>query len=464
MQDSVIKKSEIDHFSDQLQRPLLLPGQSGYNEARMVWNGMIDRRPAMIAQCINVDDVMASVNFAREHHLVISIKGGGHGVAGKAVCDQGLMLDMSLMNKVIVDPQNRTADVGPGATLGDLDQETQKYGLATTGGIVSTTGVAGLTLGGGIGYLARKHGLTLDNLQEADVVTATGKLLHCGKNENPDLFWGLRGGGGNFGVVTRFVLQLHELKRQVMTAQVFYPISDADQVMREYRKLMDHAPDELAGYTLFVNVPPVDPFPPQFQGKPAMLFLACYCGDLEEGRRLLEPFSKIGHPILAALDPMPYQALQQNFNAGVPHGQRYYWKTHFFRDISDEAIKTLIHYGSQLKGPLSLVGFEPMGGAISRIPAEETAFIGRDAKFALGIWLGWMDPGEDDEIIAWAREFHQAMEPFASGGMYSNYLDQDDAGQVQAAYGKHYERLQKLKARFDPHNFFSQNHNIRPEK
>ncbi len=463
MENFTIPKSSIKNFKEQLQGTVLFPEDAGYDEARSVWNGMIDRHPAIIVQCIDENDVIIAVKFARENHLLVSVKGGGHGVAGKAVCDDGLMLDMSKMNTVQVDATTRFATVGPGATLGDLDRETVKHGLVVTGGIVSTTGVAGLTLGGGIGYLGRKYGLTIDNLIAANMVTSEGELLHCSKHDNSNLFWALRGGGGNFGVVTSFRFQLHEQNPEMLTAQIFYPMENATQMMQEYRELMAQASDELAAYALVVNIPPVDPFPSELHGSPAFFLLACYAGDHEEGRKILEPLQMMGNPILAVVDTMPYVALQQNFNAGVPKGERYYWKTHFFRELSNEAIQTFLDYAVKIKGPFTLLGFEPLGGAIAHVNAGDTAFVGRDANFALGIWLGWNDPEQDQEMIKWAREFHHAMAPYASEGMYSNYLDQDDDGQILTAYGKNYERLQAVKNLYDPENFFSQNFNIIPK-
>lgn len=463
MEDLEATQSEINGFQQELSGSLLLPQDEEYNEARAVWNGMIDRRPAMIVGCESVQDVILSVNFARAKGLLVSIKGGGHGVAGKAVCDHGLMIDLSKMNSVTIDEVYRTAKVGPGAMLGDLDKATQPYNLLTTGGIVSTTGVSGLTLGGGIGYLARKYGLTLDNVTSMEVVIANGELLQCSKSENSDLFWALRGGGGNFGVVTSFEFQLHLQNSEMLVAQIFYPMKDAPQMMRIYRDLMSTASDELAGYALVVNVPPAAPFPAELHGTPAFFLLACYSGDHEAGRKLLEPLKEIGKPILAVVTPMQYAELQQSFDAGVPKGQRYYWKHHLFREISDEAIDVFLKYAGNIKGPLSLLGFEPLGGAIARVNPEDTAFTGRDANYALGIWTGWVDRNQDEEIIAWTREFYDALSPYASGGAYSNYLDQDEDAQTHSAYGVNYERLQSIKAKYDPGNFFSHNFNIKPE-
>lgn len=460
MNSATLSTTSIDQLKKSLQGPVLQPGDDGYDQCRSVWNGMIDRFPRLIVCCENVKDVIASIHFAKENNLPISVKGGGHGVAGKAVCNDGLMIDFSNMTSISVDHDAQTATVEPGAKWGDLDGETSKYGLFTTGGIVSTTGVSGLTLGGGIGYLARKHGLALDNVLSLKVVTAGGELLHCSHSENPDLYWALRGGGGNFGVVTSFEFQLHEENPNVLAAQIFYPMSDAPLVMRAFRDLMANAPDELAGYALVVNIPPADPFPQELQGTPAFFLLASYSGDHQEGKKLLEPFQTLGNPILAVVDPMPYVDLQRNFDAGVPKGQRYYWKHLMVKEISDSAIETFLEYSKNLKGPLSLVGFEPLGGAIARIDPEDTAFVGRDARFALGIWTGWMEPEDDDEIRSWAREFYHAMKPYASGGYYSNYLDQDDDIQTQEAYGRNYQRLQRIKAKYDPENLFNQNFNI----
>lgn len=459
-----MKPDAIIEFRDLLKGPLLEQEDPTYDAARSVWNGMIDRRPALIVQCKTVSDIITAIAFARENQMVVSIKGGGHGVAGKAVCDDGLMLDMSNMKTVSVDPDACTVKVGPGTTLGDLDRETSKHGLFTTGGIVSSTGVAGLTLGGGLGYLARKYGLTIDNLLSADLVTAEGKLLHCSKKENSDLFWALRGGGGNFGIVTSFEFKLHRQNREIFAAQIFYPMKDAPEVLRKYRQLMEHAPDELVAYVFAANLPPAEPFPPELRGTPSFFFLACYSGNHEEGKHLLNPFQEIGDPILSVIEPLAYTALQQTFDEGMPKGGRYYWKTLFMREITDDVIETFLRYGKTIKGSMTMLGIEPLGGAIGRVGAEETAFVGREENFALSVWAGWRDPEKDREIISWAREFHQVMSPFASDGVYSNYMDQDDEEKVFAAYGRNYERLQSIKSKYDPDNFFSQNFNISPKE
>jgi FAD/FMN-containing dehydrogenase len=443
---------------------LILPEDPGYDAARAVWNGMIDRRPAIIAQCSSAEDVISAVNFACGRDLCVSIKGGGHGVAGRCVGDDTVMIDLSPMKTVKVDAEKKIAHVSAGATLADLDRESQAVGLATTGGLVSETGVAGLTLGGGIGYLARRFGLTLDNLLAADVVTANGELLRASETENPDLFWGLRGGGGNFGIVTRFEYRLHKLDSDVLTAQVFYPFDAAEPVLREYRKLMSEAPDELACYALVVNVPPASPFPEEWHGKKSIALVACYTGDHEKGKRLLEPLTKLGEPILSMVAPIAYTALQQSFDAGMPKGLRYYWKAGYVDEITDEAADAFLKLAGTSPGPLTMVGFEPLGGAISRVDPSATAFAHRGVKFALGIWSGWTDPADDDKNIAWTRQFHKAMEPHTVDGVYLNYLDDDDDSRVGSVHGDNYRRLREVKAKYDPDNFFRMNHNIEPKK
>ncbi len=459
----MLSKSSVQMFAEKLRGESIQPGDKGFDEARALWNGMIDRKPALIARCLSADDVINSVNFARENALPLSIKGGGHGVAGKSVCDDGLMIDLSLMNAVVVDSKARTVRVEPGAMIGDVDRETQVFGLATPVGIVSETGIAGLTLGGGFGYLGRKHGLTIDNLISADLVTADGRTVHASEDDNPDLFWALRGGGGNFGVVTSFEFRLHEVGPEVMTAQVFYPIEDAGDVLRFYRNLTADAPDELACYAFAVRVPSVAPFPESFQGKTAIALVACHSGTIDDGKTALAPLHGFGTPILSAIQTMPFAALQKSFDNGMPDGKRYYWKAHYFKELTDEAIDVFASHTSHLPGPLSIVGFEPLGGAISRVDESETAFPQRQAAFALGIWSGWEDPADDEEIINWTRELHVKMTPFAIGGVYSNYLDQDDDDQVKAAFGANYERLQRVKATYDPENLFRLNQNIQPK-
>lgn len=458
----MLDRSAIDEFRSSLKGQLVLPADADYDEVRSVWNGMIDRRPALIARCLGADDVVRAVNFARDQGLPVSVRCGGHSVAGKSVCDDGLMIDLSQMNTVSVEPEARTARVDGGAMLGNLDAETQKFGLATTAGIVSETGVGGLTLGGGLGYLARRFGLTSDNLLGADVVTASGEQILASATENPDLFWALRGGGGNFGIVTSFEFRLHEVGPEVLVGQAFYPLEATAEVLRFYRDSMHDAPDELASSAFAVTVPPVEPFPEEYQGKPSIALLSCYSGDLEEGKAVLAPLETFGDPILRFVQPMPYTALQQAFNEGAPNGQRYYWKAQFQRELSDEAIDTFAGHVTSLPGPFSIVGFEPMGGAVNRVGATDTAFPHRSAEFSLGIWSGWADPGDDEAAIAWTRKLYEAMTPFSTGGVYSNYMDGDEDGRAMEAFADNLERLKVIKAEYDPDNFFNANQNIVP--
>jgi FAD/FMN-containing dehydrogenase len=454
--------SAVEQLRESLTGSLVLPDDAEYDEARSVWNGMIDRRPALIGRCADAGDVVACVDFARAQDLPVSVRCGGHGVSGKAICDDGLVIDLSQMSSVTVDVEAKTARIEGGARLGNLDAATQPHGLGTTAGFVSETGVGGLTLGGGLGYLGRRFGLTCDNLLAADVVTADGQQIRASAAENPDLFWALRGGGGNFGIVTAFEFQLHEVGPDVLVGQSYFPISETANVLRFYREFMSDAPDELAAYAFAVNTPPVDPFPAEHQGKPCIALVACHSGDLQEAEAVLEPLKSFGNPFFGFVQTMPYVALQQSFDAGAPDGQRYYWKSQFQRELSDEAIDTFAAQVTSLPGPFSIAGFEPMGGAINRVDADATAFPHRDAGFALGIWSGWADPADDEAAINWTRGVFDAMSRFSTGGVYSNYLDHDDGGRDTAAFSGNLERLQQIKAKYDPDNFFSANQNITP--
>ncbi len=452
----------LQAFEDRLHGALLHPGDDGYGEARTVFNAMIDKYPSHIVRCTGAVDVITAVEFARETGLPLSIKGGGHNFAGTAVCDDGLVIDCSGMDWVRVDPEVRVARVGPGATWADVDHETQAFGLATTGGIVSTTGVAGLTLGGGQGYLAREHGLTIDNLVSADVVTAEGELVHASAERNEELFWALRGGGGNFGVVTAFEFQLHPVGPEVLGGAVFHPYEDARAALEFYREFTAGAPEELACYALIARVPPEEPFPAARQGEPAVAFAVCYAGDTDEGEAALAPLRSFGDPILDGIRPLPYTALQSSFDDGSPEGFRWYSKSHYLPRLPDGAIDILLEHTDPLPGPLTQVALEPLGGAVARVARDATAFPHRDAAYSLGIWPGWAAPENDDEMIAWAREFHKAMAPYAEG-VYVNYLDRDEGDRVRAAYGDNYDRLVAAKREWDPTNLFSRNQNVAPD-
>lgn len=452
---------KIKQLKDALNGALLLPSDEKYDETRAIWNGMIDNKPALIAQCKHVNDIIHAVNFGRESNMLVSIKGGGHSVAGKSVCNGGLMIDLSLMKSVKVNTEDKTVDVEPGVTLGDLDEATQQYGLSVPTGIASTTGISGLTLGGGIGYLCRSYGLTIDNLISAKVVTANGDLVTASESENSDLFWAIRGGGGNFGIVSLFKFKLYSVGPEVMTAQRFYSIEDGLDVLKFYEKFTREAQDELSCYLFCLTVPPMDPFPEDQYGKTAILLIASYSGDIEAGKKAIEPLEGFGSPFISVITPMPFVNLQKNFNHLFVKGKRYYWKSHYMKELSVEALETLYNGIQPILGPYTGVGFELLGGAVSRVKDEDTAFPQRQANYVLGIWTGWETPDDDETIIKWARNLYDKMAPFATEGVYSNYLSHDDDHLIKKSFGKNYKRLQKIKLKYDPNNFFSLNQNIK---
>ncbi|WP_226584159.1 FAD-binding oxidoreductase [Halobacillus litoralis] len=457
----MLDQSKLESYANRMRGHLVLPEDSNYDEVRSIWNGVIDRKPTLIAQCKGTADVISSVNFAREEGLEVSVRGGGHGVAGKSICS-GLVIDLSHMNAVRVDSESKRVRVEGGAKLADMDHETQAFGLATTSGMVSVTGVAGLTLGGGIGYLGRSYGLGCDNLMGADVVTADGKVIQASETENSDLLWALRGGGGNFGIVTSFEFKLHEVGPEVMTAQLFYPIEQGKETLQMYRKVMDEAPDQLTINAMIIKTPPAAPFPEKYHGKPALALVGCYTGGIETGRRLMEPLDNFGQPMLKMVQPMPYKLLQSSFDAANPDGGRYYWKSQYLKSIPDDALDTLLDNSVEAPGPFTAIFLEPMGGAINRIGKTETAYPHRDASYNLGICAGWMEQGDDETCIRWTREIHNKMTPYSTGGVYSNYLSHDEEERIKAAFGENFNRLKEIKSKYDPHNFFSKNMNIKP--
>lgn len=453
----------LQSLRDRIAGEVIVPGDARYDEARTSWNGRFDPRPAVVVRCHDARDVVASVAVARERGLPLSVRGGGHSYAGKAIGDGAVAVDLSAMNDVVVDAERRTATVGPGATWADVDREAQAHGLATTGATVSSVGVAGFTLGGGSGYLARRHGLGLDNLLSVEVVIADGRVLAASEAENADLFWALRGGSGNFGVVTSLELRLHPVGPEVVTAQAFHPIEHARDVLRFYREFMDTASDDVTAYAFGLRVPPVDPFPAQHRGDPALALVACHCGDdVEEGRTSLQPLAGFGDPFLSAVQTVPYTAAQQAFDAGTPAGLRWYTRAHYLDALTDDAIDTFARHVESLAGPYTMAYFEPCGGAVGRVAPDATAFPHRHAAYGLHILPGWTEPADDEELTRWARDFHHAMAPHATGGVYVNLLGGDEADRVQAAYGTNYERLAGLKAQYDPENLFRVNHNIPP--
>jgi len=453
--DTVLEEAAVEEFKADLRGELLRPGDDGYEEARTVWNAMIDNRPALIARCAGAADVIRSINFARSNEFLVAVRGGGHDVAGTAVCDRGLVIDLSRMKGIRVDPARRTVRAEPGLTWGEFDQETQAFGLATTGGFVPTTGIAGLTLGGGLGYLMRRFGLVCDNLLSVDIVTAEGQLLTASTTENEDLFWGVRGGGGNFGIVTSFEYEVHPVGPMVLGGLILHPVARAKEVAQLYREFTSTSPDELTIHLAFVTSP---------DGQPVVGFIICYSGPLERGEEVIRPLREFGPPIADMAGPMLYTAVQALGGDLYPHGRWNYWKSNFLQEVSDEAIDTMIEQFSAVPSPFSAAALEHLGGGVSRVGEDETAFGDRSANYSLIITSEWDDPAETDRNVEWARDFWEAMQPFTRDAVYVNYMDmRDDADRIKAAYGADkYERLVGLKNKYDPTNLFRLNKNIQP--
>lgn len=449
--------------SSVIRGDVLDSSDAGYDDARQVWNATIDRHPAAIVRCRGTADVIQAVNHARERDLLLAVRGGGHSFAGKSTCDGGLVIDLSQMRGVWASPRERRVRVQGGATWADVDHETQAFGLATTGGLISHTGVGGLTLGGGIGWLTRKHGLSIDNLVSADVVTAEGELVRASETENADLFWGIRGGGGNFGVVTSFEFQLHPVGPELLGGFVIHPFDAAEEGLRFYREFTSDAPDEVACYAMLGRIPPGPPFAEEHQGRTGLFLVACYIGPVDEGQKALAPLRAFGNPLLDAIQPTPYTALQQAFDEAQQPGNRWYGKSGFWDGMPDEAIRTLIEGVDPVSGPMTMVFFERMGGAAGRVPVDATAFPHRNAPYNCGITAGWIDPAHDEENMAWTRHLHGTLASYDTG-VYVNYADEDESERTGAAYGTNYERLIEVKNAWDPQNLFRLNMNVAPTR
>ncbi len=446
-----------------LRGTMCLPGEPGYEDARTIWNAMIDRRPAVIVRAAEATDVVRAVGFAREHRLLLAVRGGGHNIAGNAVCDGGLMIDLSPMKSVRVDTAARTARVEPGVTLGEFDRVAQASGLATPLGINSTTGVAGFTLGGGFGWTSRKYGLTVDNLLSVDVVTADGKSLRASDKENADLFWAVRGGGGNFGVVTSFEYRLHPVGPEVIAGLIVHPFAQARQVLEGYRRFVASAPDEVTAWVVLRKAPPLPFLPPEVHGKEVLVFAVCAIGDKLEAERAVAPLRALGKPIADVVGPTPFVGWQTAFDPLLAPGSRNYWKSHDFKKLDDGFIRVVLEAVGRLPSPECEVFIGNLGGAINRIPANATAYPHRDVEFVMNVHTRWSDPAQDKECIAWARQLFDASTPFATGGVYVNFMPEDESQRVQkGAYGANYERLAKLKTKYDPTNLFRMNQNIKP--
>lgn len=457
-----IDEAALRRLSEHFGQSLIAPGDPRYDEARRVWNGRFDRSPGAIARCRTSADVVAAVRIARGAGLRVAVRSGGHDYAGNSVCNGGLVIDLSAMNSVEVDAGAKTVRAGAGARWAAIDAATQPSGLATVGGTVSTVGVAGFTLGGGSGWLSRKYGLALDQLVSAEVVTADGDLLRVDDREHADLFWGLRGGSGNLGVVTEFELRLHEAGPRMFAGQILYPFEDAGAVLRHFREFMSEAPDDVQCYAFLIRIPPLDSFPAEFHGRVVIDLVVAYVGDVTHGQRVLAPLTTFGTPFLSAVGPIEYTALQQSFDAGVAPGLRWYSKAHDLRELTDAAIDTILGHTEHLPGPFTMVYLERIGGAVSRVPSDATAYPHRSAPWSIHILPGWSDAGQDAEMMGWARTFHSDLIPHATGGVYVNLLGGDEEGGPRSAYGSNYERLAALKHIWDPDNFFSGNHNVEP--
>jgi FAD/FMN-containing dehydrogenase len=462
--ETQLDEQAVAGLAERVRGPVLRPDAPGYDEARSIWNGLIDRRPALIVQCSGAADVVDGVNFAREHGLALSIKAGGHNVAGNAVNDGGIVLDLSHMRGVTVDPAARTVRVQGGATWGDCDRETQLFGLAVPGGVVSTTGVAGLTLHGGLGHLRRKHGLSIDSLLSVDIVTADGQFRRASATENEDLFWAVRGAGSNFGVVTSFEFRAHPVGPTVMVGAIFYPLEDAPTILPAWRDFMAAAPEELSSLAICWSIPPHEPFPPELHGTPIVAVAAAYCGPVEEGERIVQPLRELAQPLVDASGPWPWLGLQSGFDAIFGPGELRYWKSRALPGLSDEAIGEILEFAGRRPAPLTDIAIWHHGGAMSRVGETETAYGGRDAPFLVTAEANWTDPAQTDEAIAWAREVWDAMERYSTGGVYLNFpgFGEEKEALARAGYGENYERLAALKAKYDPDNLFRMNINIPP--
>ena len=458
-----LEQSTLDALRTRLRGPLLLPGESGYDDARSLWNAMIDRRPALIARCLGVADVITGVNFAREQGLALSIKGGGHNIAGLAACDGGLMLDLSLMRGVWVDPTTRTARAQAGCLLGDVDRETQLHGLAAVLGFVSNTGIAGLTLGGGFGYLTRRFGWSCDTVRAMEVVTADGRVVRASEQENNDLFWGLRGGGGNFGVMTSFEYQLYPVGPEVMAGAIAWRAEDARAVLEMYRALTEHAPPELTCVAVLRRAPPAPWLPKDIHGQPIVALFICHSGPVEEGEKRVAPIKSFGAPVGDVILRRPYVSQQSILDAAQPKGRRYYWKSEYLPRFEPEMLAKVIEHAERIVSPYSAIILFPLDGALNRLPADHSPAGNRDAAAVINIAASWEQAGDDPANIEWARAAWRDLRRFSTGGTYVNFLTEEEGEErIHAAYGNNYNRLMEIKTRWDPGNLFRTNKNIAP--
>jgi FAD/FMN-containing dehydrogenase len=452
----------VDQFRSTLRGNLLQPGDPGYDGARALWNAMIDKRPALIACCTGTADVLSAVAFARSQQLPLAVRAGGHNIAGNALCDDGLVIDLTCMRSVHVDPDAAVAWVGGGATLRDMDHETQAFGLATPLGINSTTGVAGLTLGGGFGWLSRMYGLTVDNLLGAEVITADGQRRHTSAQEEPDLFWAIRGGGGNFGVVTQFEFALHRVGPMVTAGLIVFPFAQAREVLLQYRNLVDQLPDAMSVWAVLRKAPPLPFLPPEVHGQDIVALAVFSPLAPDDAAPHIEPIRRFGRVLGEHVGAMPYAAWEQIFDPLLAPGARNYWKSHNFAELRDEAIDVVVRYAGSVPTPQTEIFLGLIGGKANALPPDATAYPHRNVLYAMNVHGRWTDPADDTRCVSWARDFFAAAKPYSAGSVYINFITQDEGGRIREAYGGNYDRLQQLKTRYDPGNLFSYNHNIPP--
>ncbi|MDC6350164.1 FAD-binding oxidoreductase [Zeaxanthinibacter sp. PT1] len=452
----------LQDLKEMLRGELIEPGHKDYHESRKVYNAMIDKKPAMIAKCVDVADVISAVNYGREHDILIAVRGGGHNGGGLGLCDGGLVIDLSLMKHVLVDPVERTVRVGGGNVWGEVDHATHAFGLAVPAGIISSTGVGGLTLGGGIGHLTRKYGLTIDNLLEADMVLADGSYVTVNEDENPDLFWAIRGGGGNFGIVTSFTFKAHPLEN-VIGGPTLWPIEKTEEILEWYHGFIHNAPDELNGFAATMIIPG-PPFPDHLHNKQFCGIVWCYAGEDEQKFNKLFEEVRSMDPLFEHVGPMPYPAIQTLFDGMMPPGLQWYWRADFFDQLSPDARAAHRKYGSRIPTPLSQMHLYPLTGAAARVPKDATPWSYRDAKYA-GVIVGVdPDPANAEKITQWCKDYYNALHPHSMGGAYSNFMMDEGQERVKASYRKNYDRLVKIKTKYDPQNLFRVNQNIRPKE
>ncbi len=457
-----IPPDDLQALRAQLRGTACAPMDAGYDEARTIWNAMIDRRPGLAIRCQGASDVLQAVALARKHGLVVAVRGGGHNIAGSAVCEGGLLIDLSPMRWVRVDPVAKLANVGPGATLADVDRETQAFGLAVPTGINSTTGIAGLTVGGGFGWITRKFGMTIDNLVSADVVTADGRLLRASEKENSDLFWAIRGGGGNFGIVTNFEFKLHAVGPQVLSGLVIHPFADAKKILTQYQPILDKAADDLTCWAVMRQAPPLPFIPAEWHGKEVLILAMIWAGDMAEGEKGMAELRGLGKPIVDVVSPHPFVGWQAAFDPLLTPGARNYWKTHDFEGLGEEAIDMLLDAVKTLPGPECEIFIAHVGGAMARVPADATAYPQRKAHFIMNVHTRWREASQDAACIGWARKLFDAAAKYAIGSAYVNFMPEDETDRIEKVYGSNFKRLTAIKRKYDPDNLFRSNQNIKP--